>query len=87
MMYGCVQRERESCVYMASYAKGLSMAVDLPTGNPSLTCLQLVDILHRVRIPDWACELQRWPNQGFVCLLLDGHGAHLPVPPQEPESC
>ena len=48
---------------MASYAKGLSMAVDHPTGNPSLNCLQLVDILHRVRIPDWACELQRWPNQ------------------------
>ena len=49
------------------------MAVDHPTVNPPLNCLQLVDILHRVQIPDRACELQRWPNQGFLvyaCSLM-----------------
>ena len=55
-------------------------------GGPPLNCLQLVDILYRVWVPDWTPKLQRWPSQGFVHLLLDGHGAPLPVPPQEPES-
>ena len=68
-------RERAACTWRLRYHA---------TVNPPLNCLQLVDILHRVQIPDRACELQRWPNQGFVCLLLDGHGVHLPVPPQEP---
>ena len=67
--------ERAACTWRLRYHA---------TVNPPLNCLQLVDILHRVQIPDRACELQRWPNQGFVCLLLDGHGVHLPVPPQEP---
>lgn len=63
----------------------VSMAVDHPTGSPPLNCLQLVDVLRCVKVPDWACELQRRPSKGFVRSLFGGHQAHLQVPPQEPE--
>lgn len=47
------------------------MAVDHPVGSPQMNCLQLVDVLCHVQVPDWVCELQHQPNQGFVCLCLE----------------
>lgn len=63
------------------------LTLEVCRSQPSvLYCLQLVDILHHVWVPDWACELYHQLNQGFVSLLLGSHGDHLYVPPQERES-